>query len=207
MSNLLFERYMLCCNDVEKMMTQYQGSSEDAKKLRGALAAELIKTEIESYFKNQNKNFKVSTVNSYIAGSKYEYDLLIVKKEIEPYMGILYKPEDVVAIIECKASGLFDVDNDTSRIAKAINCVLHKSTEIRFGYITMSENVPKNQFNRYGNPTVKHWDLTVEYLNKKIAGQVASYAVTLHKGKDLCDHGKDQEFIEFIDFLIDIAEQ
>ena len=63
------------------MMEQYQGSSEDAKKLKGALAAELIKIEIESYFKKQNKDFKVSMVNSYIAGSKFEYDLLIVKKK------------------------------------------------------------------------------------------------------------------------------
>lgn len=202
MSSQLYKMYKECCVELEQMMKMYQGSSEDAKKLRGALAAELVKREIDRYLKCYNKPFKVSTANSYIAGSKFEYDLLLVKENASPYMGLLYFPEDVIGIIESKAGGLFEVNKDTDSIAKAINCAQKINPNIRFGYITMSENVPINQYNRKGEPTVKHWDLTVKYLNEKIDGLTASYAVTLHQGKNLCDMGLDEEFNSFIEFLI-----
>ena len=38
-------------------------------------------------------------------------------------------------------------------------------------------------------------------LDEKIQGLTASYAVTLHKGKTLCDEGLDEEFHAFIEFL------
>lgn len=201
MSSQLYNRYQECCAELERMMKMYQGSSEDAKKLRGAVAAELLRREIDRYLKYSNKPFKVSATNSYIAGSKFEYDLLLVKENACPYMDLLYLPEDVIAIIESKAAGLFEVNKDTDSIAKAVNCAQKINPDIRFGYITMSENVPINLYNRKGEPTVKHWDSTVKYLDEKIQGLTASYAVTLHKGKTLCDEGLDEEFHAFIEFL------
>lgn len=202
MSSKLYQMYIECCAELEQMMKMHQGSSEDAKKLRGAVAAELLRREIHNYLKYHNKPFKVSTVNSYIAGSKFEYDLLLVKENASPYMELLYSPEDVIAIIESKAGGLFEVNKDTDNIAKAVNCAQMMNPNIRFGYITMSENVPMNEYNRKGEPTVKHWDLTVKYLEEKIQGLIISYAVTLHQGKNLCDQGLDKEFDDFIEFLI-----
>lgn len=202
MSNELFNKYKTCCDELEEIMNKYGGKSEDAKKLRGALAAELLKEEMNIHLQNINAPFHLSGVNCYIAGSKFEYDLLLVKKNATPFMGIVYYPEDVVAIIESKAGGLFDVKKDTDNIAKAVNCAKSINPDIRFGYITMSENVPVNEYNRNGNPTVRHWDLTVQCLNEKICGEVVSYAVTLHQGKSVCDTGKDKEFEQFIDFLI-----
>ena len=64
MSNKLYERYQTCCMELEQKMKKYQGSSEDAKKLRGALATELLKQEIDSYLNYYNKSFKVSAANS-----------------------------------------------------------------------------------------------------------------------------------------------
>lgn len=183
-------------------MLSHKASSDDVKKLRGAITAELLREEISNYLNLYDMNVAVSTVNSYIAGSKYEYDLLLVKKSAIPYMGILYLPEDVIAIVECKAGGLFDVDKDTDNIAKAVNSAQNINNKIRFGYITISENVPINEYNYYGKPTIKHWDLTVKYLNEKIHGMNASYAVTLHQGKNLCDKGTDEEFTRFVDFLV-----
>ncbi len=206
MSNKLYERYQTCCMELEQKMKKYQGSSEDAKKLRGALATELLKQEIDSYLNYYNKSFKVSAANSYIAGSKFEYDLLLVKENACPFMGLLYSPEDVIGIIECKAGGLFDVNKDTDHIATVVNCAQKINPHIRFGYITMSENVPVNSYHRNGKPTVRHWDLTVEYLDQKIQCPNINYAVTLHKGNTLCDEGLDEEFKDFIEFFIKEAE-
>ena len=174
MSNKLYERYQTCCMELEQKMKKYQGSSEDAKKLRGALATELLKQEIDSYLNYYNKSFKVS--------------------------------EDVIGIIECKAAGLFDVNKDTDHIATVVNCAQKINPHIRFGYITMSENVPVNSYHRNGKPTVRHWDLTVEYLDQKIQCPNINYAVTLHKGNTLCDEGLDEEFKDFIEFFIKEAE-
>lgn len=188
--------------ELELIMKGNHGSSADAKKLRGALAVKLLKQEISKYLVANGLPIKTSTVNSFIAGSKFEYDLLLVKENAQPYMGLVHNPEDVVAIIESKAGGLFDVDKNTSSIANAVNCALKINPKIRFGYITMSENVPVKPLNKKGEPTVRHWDLTKKYLNDKIIGTNVNYAVTLHTGKNLCDEGSDEEFYRFIELLI-----
>lgn len=167
MDNTYYESYEKYCEELEKLMLSYNADAKKAKKLRGTIAAELLKQFINEYFNKNNKPYKVSNVNSFIANSKYEYDLLIVKESAEPFLGIVYRPEDVIAIIECKAGGLFKVENDTSNIAKAVNCAIEPNSHIKFGYITMSENVPVNNYRSDGNPTYNHWDETNEYLNKK----------------------------------------
>jgi hypothetical protein len=183
-------------------MEQYHGSIEDAKKLRGAVASELLRQKLDQYIAEHGKELKVSPVNAYIAGSKFEYDLLVVKAGAEAYMNLVYRPEDVVAVIESKAGGLFDVDADTSNIARAVNRAMALNPKICFGYITMSENVPVHECKKNGEPTVKHWKLTNQYLQEKIDGKSAIYAVTLHRGKQLYDPGSDQEFEDFAAMLI-----
>lgn len=178
------------------------GSNDIGKKLKGRLAEKLLKQEIDKYLIKCGKFAKVSELNSYIAGSKFEYDLILVKENAKPYMDLVYNPEDVIAIIESKANGLYNLDKDTNDIAKAVNRALEINPKIRFGFITISENVPVHQYNRQGKPTVRHWDLTTEYLDEKIKGQNINYAVTLHQGKHLCDEGTDKEFFDFIDFLL-----
>ena len=156
---------------------------------------------MERYLGDNSKPFKISSLNSYIAGSKYEYDLLLVKRNAKPFMELVYHPDDVIAIIESKANGLFDANVDTSNIAKAVNRAREINPKIRFGYITVSENVPVNEYKKDGTPTIKHWDLTEQYLNEKLKGLNAIYAVTLHKGRDLCDEGSDDEFNKFLEWL------
>lgn len=203
MSNHYFELYKKHCTELEPMMKQYQGNIDDAKKLRGAVAVALLREEINKYFIDNEEPFRTSLVNSYIMGSKFEYDLLLVKENAKPYMDLIYQPDDVVAIIESKAGGLFNVDKDTNSIAKAVNRAMEINSDIKFGYITLSENVPVHPYNHDGNPTVKHWDLTQEYFKTKISGVAIIYAVTLHKGKKLCDEGSDNEFFDFIKNLIE----
>lgn len=202
MGNHYYELYQKNCTELDQIMAKYKGSIEDAKKLRGAIATNLLKQEMERYLKANNEPFKVSSENSYIAGSKYEYDLLLVKENTEPFMGLVYCPDDVIAIIESKSNGLFDTEADTNHIAKAVNRAREINPDIRFGYITISENVPVNDHKKDGTPTVKHWDLTKQYLNEKIGGINAIYAVTLHKGKKLYNEGSDDEFNNFLGWLI-----
>lgn len=202
MENTYYEQYEKLCNELENLMILYNGDAKSAKKLRGAIAAELLKKLVDEFLCKNCRNYKASNVNSYIAGSKYEYDLLIVNKNAEPFMGMLYKPEDVIAVIECKAGGLFNLETNTDNIAKAANRAIELKTDIRFGYVTMSENVPVNNYKADGSATIKHWDKTIEYLREKIRGEIVVYAVTLHKGKNLCDGGSDDEFYNFVNYLI-----
>lgn len=203
MSNHFYDRFQENCADLESLEKEYGYQMKSAKKLKGALAAELLKQEINDYFVTNNINdIVVSPINVYIAGSKSEFDLLIVKKDAKSFENLVYRPEGVVSIIECKSSGLFNVNNETSNIAKAINSVGEKYPDITFGYITITENVPVHECRKDGNPTVKHWELTKQYFNEKVNITSAHYAVTLHKGKKLIDPGNDKEFHRFIDFLI-----
>lgn len=202
MSNRYYELYKKHCEELEEMMGQYNTGSEYPKKLKGAMTTELLRQEITKFLADNNEPLKASAIDSYIAGSKYEYDLLIVKEDAEPYMGLVYQPDDIIAVIESKAGGLFDLEKDTDNIAQAANRAIELNSDICFGYITISENVPANSHNSQGNPTVKHWDLTQQYLSDKIQGKTVIYAVTLRKGKEICEEGSDEEFYDFVKHLI-----
>ena len=200
--NHYYELYQEKCKILDDFVKEYHGTMKDAKKLRGALATELLRQELNNYFYQKDITVKVSTENSYIFGSKYEYDLLLVKADAEPFSNLIYYPEDVIAVIESKAGGLFDIDKETDNIAKAVNKAWELNRNIRFGYITLSENVPKNTLNSKGKPTVKHWDLTKEFLSKKIQAFSSIYAVTLHQGNTIYNEGSDEEFMDFAESLV-----
>ena len=197
--NKYFELYQAGCHTLDNLSG---GMIASAKKLRGALAAELLRQMCNQYFEENGISVKASPVNVYINGSKYEYDVLFVKSSAEPFYNLAYQPEDVVAVIESKAGGLFNVEGETTNIAKAVNRAWELNNDIRFGYITMSENVPKHSTNALGYPTVHHWELTQRFLAEKVYAEHVIYAVTLHQGKNLCDKGSDEEFYKFIDALV-----
>lgn len=203
MENNYYKTYQEWCFDLERLAKKYHGDVKEAKKLRGLIAVELLKRVLDEYIKSNGLPYKTSMENSYIAGSNYEYDLLVLSEKAEPHFGFVYMPEDVIAILESKTRGLYNVETNTDNIAKAVNCAMAINPDIRFGYITITENVPKNDHNKStGKPTVKHWELTKKYLDEKIKGDVAEFAVTLHTGKKLCDEGSDEELDLFIKFLL-----
>lgn len=208
MGNLFYESYVKKIEELEELVNQYDGTLSGAKKLKGAVTTELIKQQIVEYFMSNGKNYKVSNVNSYIAGSKWEYDLLIVKDDSEPFLGQVYRPEDVIAIIECKANGLYNLKSDPKTIINAANCAIELNENIKFGYITMSENVPVNEYKKDGSATVKQWDITQKLLGENIKGKTIIYAVTLYRGKKgnklkIYEEGSDEEFIDFVNYLIE----
>lgn len=202
MVNNCYEQYEKNCYELDSIMQKYKGDAKDAKKLKGDLVAELLKKLIDDYLCENGIQYKVSNVNSYIAGSKYEYDMLIINKHAETYMGRIYATEDVISIVECKTSGLYNIPKDTDIIASAINRAIELKADIRFGYFTMWENIPVNDYNYKGKPTINQWDKTKEFLNDKIRGEVFLYAATLRKGKKECYNYSDKEFYNFIDELV-----
>ncbi len=174
---------------------------DGTNQMKGAIATKLIREEMGNLV---GVEFTVSTANSFIEGSPYEYDLLVVRKDAMPSFGNVYRPEDVIAVVECKANGLFDPERDSSTIALAANAAYELNPSIRFGYISMTERMPGHEEKRNGKEPAKFWELTKAYLRRKLKMFSVLYAVTLAQGKDILDGGSDAEFHEFVDTLASV---
>ena len=80
----------------------------------------------------------VSFRDVFIRGLPIEFDLLVPRPNTPCIDGILYKPDDVIAVLEIKASGLFD-NNSKERIEKCFEEVRKTNPKIYCGYVTLSE--------------------------------------------------------------------
>ncbi len=197
--NTTYRRYIDTCS---KMARGYRENEFDGtNQMKGAIATKLIREEMGNLV---GVEFTVSTENSFIEGSPYEYDLLVVRKDAMPSFGNVYRPEDVIAVVECKANGLFDPERDSSTIALAANAAYELNPSIRFGYISMTERMPEHEEKRNGKEPAKFWELTKAYLRRKLKMFSVLYAVTLAQGKDILDGGSDAEFHEFVDTLASV---
>lgn len=176
-----------------KFQNIFEGKSEQFKgysKYKGKVANELLRNEVSNIIKKNNLPLKVSEINAFVVGSKYEYDLLILK-ENSLCNNFAYKNDDVKAIIECKVNGLYDPEKNTDSIAKAINEVRRLNNDIAFGYVTFSEVVPKNK------TSVHYWDLTVKFLHQKVTYSHL-FAVTLRTGNKVINSTTPEDFEKFI---------
>lgn len=176
-----------------KFQNIFEGKSEQFKgysKYKGKVANELLRNEVSNIIKKNNLPLKVSEINAFVVGSKYEYDLLILK-ENSLCNNFAYNYEDVKAIIECKVNGLYDPEKNTDSIAKAINEVRRLNNDIAFGYVTFSEVVPKNK------TSVHYWDLTVKFLHQKVTYSHL-FAVTLRTGNKVINSTTPEDFEKFI---------
>ena len=170
----------------EEKSDEYKGYS----KYKGKVANELLRNEVSNIIKKNNLPLKVSEINAFVVGSKYEYDLLILK-ENSLCNNFAYNYEDVKAIIECKVNGLYDPEKNTDSIAKAIDEVRRLNNDIAFGYVTFSEVVPKNK------TSVHYWDLTVKFLHQKVTYSHL-FAVTLRTGNKVINSTTPEDFEKFI---------
>lgn len=176
-----------------KFQNIFEGKSEQFKgysKYKGKVANELLKDEVSNVLKKNSLPFKVSEINAFVAGSKFEYDLLILKDDANSD-NFAYKNEDVKAIIECKVNGLYDPEKNTDSIAKAINEVRRLNKDVAFGYVTFSEVVPKKE------TSVHYWDLTKKFLHQKVTYSHL-FAVTLRTGNKVIDSTTPEDFEKFI---------
>lgn len=132
------------------------------KKVSGSIAANLIKKYIELVLAAEKLPYEVSPINSYIYGCSTEWDALLLKKNARDEFGCgLYEAQDVVAVLEFKASGIFfgagkrarPDDKPGTRIPgspkEALKIFFHsykelkaKNSGLKAAYITLSEQNP-----------------------------------------------------------------
>jgi len=87
----------------------------------------------------QDDGIPVSSRDVFIRRIPIEFDLIVPRHGVpSPADGILYKPEEVIAVLEIKASGLFDY-NSKKRIESCRSKVLEANHNIFYGYVTLSE--------------------------------------------------------------------
>lgn len=132
---------------LEKYYNNINVNKKNKGKLKGALVANLIKKYIEDTILSFELPYKVSENNVYIKGYAVECDLLIVKQDSEPIFEapLIYRAEDVKAIIESKATGIFiDKKNPKNPFLNELSMVenlINKGFLVNFGYISLAEQI------------------------------------------------------------------
>ncbi len=204
MSNSLYQMYVRSIAEAGSLTELYDGDFEKSKKLHGAITTQVVRKKLFQWLEQHHVDASVSDQNVYIAGSPYEYNLLLVRKNAEAYLNMIYQPKDVLAIIVCKSSGLFKVDEETSRIAKAVNYAAKLNPKIRFGYLTLWEQIPVNAFKQDGTPTLNHWERTQKMLTEKVHPLGAIYSVTLSQSPKtaICHESSEDELDQFVLMLV-----
>lgn len=125
-----------------------EGDPRFKGKLKGAIVTSLVSGLMENYL-GEGSGYKMSPDNVFIKGYATEFDLLILKRDALPVeKGFpVYHPEDVKAIIECKATGIFfssqDGKNPLEKELETFRQIREKhGNKLCFGYFTMQEQIP-----------------------------------------------------------------
>jgi hypothetical protein len=84
------------------------------------------------------RHIPVSRPNVYMVGLPTEIDFVIPRKDAQPAFEILYKPKDILAVLEIKASGLF-AKEAASKIGDTFRAVQSIEPSIFCAYVTVSE--------------------------------------------------------------------
>ncbi len=101
-------------------------------KYSGALTVEVIKRELE------NQGIRTSPRDVFINGLKIEIDLIIPRKGVEPEHGILYRPQDVLGVLEIKNAGSFG-EKTIETVRNNFIKVRKLNPNIYCAYVTLSE--------------------------------------------------------------------
>lgn len=104
-----------------------------ATKFIGALTIELLRKEFIK------KGLNVSNRDVFIKGVPYELDLIILKKRKKAQENLLYKPEQVLAVLEIKFRGVYSKEG-VENIKKVFDSIKGVNKEIKCIYLTISEN-------------------------------------------------------------------
>jgi hypothetical protein len=102
------------------------------KKYAGAVTAELLKEAL------QRHGIPTSARDVFIEAIPVEIDLLILKPGTVPRHGILYRAEDVLAVLEVKNSGAFGKDA-IEQAAKTFGLICALSPHTYCAYVTLTE--------------------------------------------------------------------
>lgn len=182
----------------EKMATEFQMMYEffrcsypqkaSTRKLYGNYSANIISKYIQKVIDDNEKNYRVSEVNSYIQGCATEFDALIVEKNAQNLNGI-YNSKDVVAVLEYKAYGIVDV-KQLDHFIEAYKA----NSNLKIGYITLSESEsPKAK--------VKFRTKTEEKFNSEKIGKESLFFVINKSNKNSLF---DDNALEWEDFVLSL---
>ena len=103
------------------------------KQFSGACAVELIKEVL------RESGFNVSSRDVFVKDVPIEIDFLIYKDNTKSELGLLFKPEDVLAIFEMKKSGII-TDEGKIKVGSDFSRMKTYHPNIKRFYITFSEN-------------------------------------------------------------------
>lgn len=150
-------------------------SARQRTKFTGALTIEIIRNHLIQV------GLPVSSRDIYIRGYSSEFDLAVVKDNVEPVYGILYEPEDVAAIIEIKYSGVYSKDVPET-VKRLFDGVRRRNTHIVCVYLSVCEN-PFFKYRIMSN-TLGHPAFTLCWVNRSneiltIGDPFDSFAETL----------------------------
>ena len=109
-----------------------QSLGVQSKKFTGALVIEILRRALEEC------GIGASRPNVYLKGLASEIDLIIPRRGANVEFEILYSPEDVLAVLEIKTSGLFSKE-DSYRIGSVFRAVQSINSSIFCAYVTISE--------------------------------------------------------------------
>jgi hypothetical protein len=102
------------------------------KKFSGSLTVEVLKSHLEE------NGFTTSNRDVFIRGVDSELDLLIIQKDAKAQYNLIYKPNDVVAVLEIKATGAFG-KNATAQIKATFDKIKSKYPSVFSCYVTLQE--------------------------------------------------------------------
>lgn len=169
----------------------------------GALFAEIVRDEFSQIIDKFDLPVALSPQNSFVIGSSSEYDLLVVSKNAQAFEGKFFHPKDVVSLVECKASGVFDAGASTSSISRAANFATSMNPLIRFGYICAWENRSKRK------GSIDHRKRTEDGLETEIKpdGCVKTLFLATSTSGKIVELATDKEIEDFFIFLAGGSKQ
>ena len=118
---------------VMELRSEFRQSGGRSTKFVGALTTEQMREKLIQ------KGFNVSRRDVFIEGVPYEMDLLVLR-EGEPSDCLLYKPEQVNAVLEVKFRGTYGKDA-IKGIKRKFDAVKKVRADIKCLYVTLSENM------------------------------------------------------------------
>ncbi len=98
----------------------------------GAVTNEVVRKHLAE------EGISVSDRNVFIDGFPTEWDLIVHKPSAMPEVGCVWRPSDVLAVIEIKYSGLYDSDS-ISRLNNTFSLLTQKHPHIKPFYFTLME--------------------------------------------------------------------
>lgn len=186
---------------IEKYYDIINVPKKNKTKLKGAINAYLMRKYISDVIKDNNLDFDVSENNVFILGYPIECDLLIVKKNAIPAFKspYIYQEEDVVAVIECKSTGVFPTSSNPKNVfeneLKMVKTIEEHGHNIKFGYLVLAEEITrtKNTYLELANKDINEY-ISEEQKNTR----VYCFAKTYPENEYPIYEGNPQLFEDFV---------